>query len=161
MAAVGQKGRGFDNDMLKEYCHPLTRSIAQGQYVWLITGAYSLHKGEACSFTLSFPFFSHTLAPIEKRSNSKAQRLILFLRFVTYSFNHMFTYRKERAAEREILSRVTLLTILSHRQGWAGATAVCLIACAMGVGSIIRAAASPPCSKPSILRSCRFNFLSQ
>lgn len=49
--------------------------------------------------------------------------------------------------EQQSACAVTLLALLSQRQGWAGATAVCLIACAMGVGSIIRAAAPPPCSK--------------
>lgn len=53
--------------------------------------------------------------------------------------------------------RVILLVILSHKQGWAGATAVCLIACAMGVGSIIRLlrhpAANPASSSPADLIS--------
>lgn len=52
--------------------------------------------------------------------------------------------------------RAILLVILSQRQGRAGATAVCLIACAMGVGSIIRTAL-PPCSNPSILCSRIFS----
>lgn len=49
--------------------------------------------------------------------------------------------------------RAILLVILSQRQGRAGATAVCLIACAMGVGSIIRPlchpAAIPASSAPA------------
>lgn len=50
-----------------------------------------------------------------------------------------------------------LLVILSHRPGRAGAAAVCLMGCALGVGSIIRLlrhpAAKPASSPPADLIS--------
>lgn len=53
--------------------------------------------------------------------------------------------------------RAILLVILSHRQGRAGAAAVCLMGCALGVGSIIRLlrhpAANPASSTPADLIS--------
>lgn len=67
---------------------------------------------------------------------------------------HMFTGGERR---RTSFCRVTLLAILSHRQGWAGAMTVCLAACAMGDGSIIRElrhpAANPASSSPADLIS--------
>ena len=64
------------------------------------------------------------------------------------SVPHSDTFLVPRAATRQHLLSPH---IGRAGQGWrlAGATPVCLPACAVGLRSIIRASAPPPCSKPA------------
>ena len=83
------------------------------------------------------------------------ERRLLFLLSPSHTcwFSHTFTQGEGRGARGAAFCRAILLVILSQRQGRAGATAVCLIACAVGVGSIIRPlchpAAIPASSAPA------------
>lgn len=161
-----RKESSFQLIVIKTFPFWLHQSCYTSMVVCLIQRTYShyiIHKAKPYSVT-SFlpPFHPHVLKPNEDTEQSKktASRSFPSL-FVTYQFNHMFT-RSEReretdSKERISLCRAMLLVILSHRQGWAGATAVCLIGCAMGVVSIIRLlchpAANPASSAPADLIS--------
>lgn len=142
--------KDFDSTVLQACSCPLTLLISHGLYFSLIMQASFAEKAKPPAPCFLPPSRS------EHKWISEMQHPILFLASVTCSFSLVFASEGEAKASVQRLWELS-----SHKHGWPGATAVCLIACSMGVGSIIRAAASPPCSKPSVLCSCRFNSLSQ
>lgn len=147
----------FNENMLKDRFSLLWLDRSLGFYsagsVYLTPHAhiFSLDytKANPTVFPIFFPLCSSYI-----NSHDDMQHLVLFLPFQS---NTDLTTCSHKDRERESFCRVILLVILSHRQGWAGATAVCLIACAMGVGSIIRLlrhpAANPASSTPADLIS--------